>query len=217
MTKKLVFLHHYPGFMRIFTYYTFLGIILVAIAVSCAKKIKPETAQKEGITTASNPLKESTLWEETELSKIEIIGLAYPVPKQYRTLTLNEDAMQKLLAGTVASDNGKPTQVIDLPNPKGGFERYNVVETSTVDRGLLAKYPYLRTYSGKGIDSPASTAKIDFMPNGFHAYIFSTDGSIIISPVSRGDNAHYFCFFKQHSGEVKQNFETDSIPSGNGN
>jgi hypothetical protein len=203
--------------MKIHKIFTFLGILLAVTIVSCSKKIKQEPAKKETIPTASVPLKKSTLWEETDLSSIEIIGYAYPVPTKYRTLTLKEEAMRKLLAGTVATDTQKPSQIVDLPNPKGGFERFEVVETSTVDKGLLAKYPYLRTYSGKGIDNPTSTVKLDFMPNGFHAYIFSTDGSIIISPVSKGDNAHYFCFFKQFTGEVKQNFETDSIASGNDN
>ncbi len=201
--------------MNIFKKWFYLVIPVVVLISGCSKKTKPEVKQQQVVQQQVKSSDEQ-LWTDVSLDSVPIVGRQNAIPIQFRTLKLNAQMMHSLLAKTVSKDNNSAFELIPLPNPNGGNTNFKVTETLSIDKGLLAKYPYLRTYGGKGATNSTSTVKVDFMPNGFHAYIISTEGTIIINPVSEGNSTYYFCYFKHNSGEVKQKFEQDSTSSGNG-
>lgn len=149
------------------------------------------------------------MWKDINYLDLPVSGLQNTLPSQFRAVVLNTNRMKEELAKTVASpaDKVKKHQLISLPLPEGGYGRYEVTETETMDAALLAKFPQLRTYSGKGVDEPTSTAKLDFMPAGFHGYLFTLQGSVIIQPWAAGDTLHYLCYYKHFASEAKRVFE----------
>ncbi|MEI6577095.1 MAG: hypothetical protein WCO63_13035 [Bacteroidota bacterium] len=186
-------------------------IIIVLLIVGCTKKVI-QPIEKGGITTQQNHL-----WQPIDPSDIPVSKKQkMPIPSEFRTYFLNTKLMRQSLSNTMFISKGEKneTPIIELPSPEGVMMKYKLTETATVDKALLEKYPQLLTYSGKGVDDASSTARLDFMPGGFHAYILSTKGSVIIRPCAEGDTIHYYVYYKQFSGEVKKPFEVspDTIP-----
>ena len=186
-------------------------ILTVLTNVACSKKVAHPAikAQTESLAQENTA---SKLFQEVNLTEMHKIGKQIPLPTQYKTFRLNTAGMRSLLNNTLADtiSKGKKTLNITLPLPDGKLSTFRVSETSTMSPGLLVKYPKLRTYGGKGIDDLTATAKLDFMPSGFHAYIFTEKGSVIIQPYSEGDTINYFSYYKQNSSEIKQVFENQA-------
>ncbi|MHC1706861.1 MAG: hypothetical protein AB9842_04975 [Bacteroidales bacterium] len=187
---------------------------LVIIVVSCSRKVVPATSSGLPETFAAGSLN-TALWQEIKSSNIQVKGKQNPLPKQYRVFQLNTKQMRELLSKTLNDTltGKKRTELIALPMPEGNLNSFSISESQTMNPALLAKFPHLRTYGGKGKDDPTATVKLDFMHTGFHAYIFTQNGSVIIHPFSEDDTTNYMCYYKHYTSEIKQAFEipADSI------
>jgi|GEM_PF-1700169 hypothetical protein len=183
--------------------------VLAILAVSCCHRVAGPVRVKDQETVAVD------LWKEVNPSEINLKGKQIPLPSQFKTFRLNTGMMKSLMNRVVSdtTSSSKKYENIGLPYPDGKIMNFKITETESMSPALLARYPQLRTYGGKGIEDPTATAKIDFMPSGFHGYIFTTEGSILIQPFSEGDSLHYLCYNKNYSTEIKQPFEVpaDSI------
>jgi len=67
-----------------------------------------------------------------------------------------------------------------------------------MDSALEARYPLLKTYGGQGLTDVTASVRLDFNPNGFHAYVISQSGEWLIQPLGKGITHHFLiCFYKQ--------------------
>lgn len=189
-------------------------IILAGGAFSCCRKVS-QPAVKASAEPVMSSQNSSSLWKEVKPADVAIKGNQIPLPSQFRVYQLNAVMMKQMLHSILKDTVRKDIKstVIELPLPEGVFSRYNISETATMNPGLLEKFPQLRTYGGKGVDDPTAIAKLDFMPSGFHAYLMTQKGSVIIHPYSEGDTVNYICYYKHFTSEIKQPFElpADSI------
>lgn len=84
--------------------------------------------------------------------------------------------------------------VLSLPTPEGTTERFAVRESPVLPPNLQEQYgDQIRTFIAQGIDSPASTARLDLTLQGFHAQVLSPDGAWYIDPyihTGARDGAH---------------------------
>lgn len=139
----------------------------------------------------------AALW--TDIAPAAIApALDRPVaPEQFRALTLDLEAMRALLAGVPHEERVLPEQAatIELPLPEGGSERFAILETALLHPDLGAQYPEIRTYTGRGIDDPSATVRLDLTPHGFHGLILSERGGVVIDPYQRGDLRHYQSYY----------------------
>ena len=87
--------------------------------------------------------------------------------------------------------------VLSLPAPDGGFERFAVQESPVVAPALAARFPFIKTYAGQGIDDPAATARLDLGRTGFHAQVLSPAGDWYIDPIFRLDQSAYASYFEK--------------------
>ncbi len=124
-------------------------------------------------------------------------------PKQYRTVRLNLEQLQPLLAAAPdrfksAGGADQEAIVLSLPMPDGTWERFRVAEASVMAPALQAKYPEIRCYTGTGMDDPTASLKCDLTPQGFHAMIRSArHAPIFIDPYRQGDREHCIVYRKQ--------------------
>ena len=103
------------------------------------------------------------------------------------TYTLDHGRMR---AALVAAKN-----VVSLPTPAGGFERFALTESLVMESGLAARHPEIRTYAGKGLDDVTATIRADLTPLGFHASVRSTRGAWYVDPYYNQDQGLYAAYF----------------------
>ena len=85
-------------------------------------------------------------------------------------------------------------QTFRVPTPTGGFERFAVQRTQTMESKLAAANPDILTWSGRSLDNPGSTIALDVTPMGFHASVRGAggQGSWLVDPAydRRGTTTH---------------------------
>ncbi len=112
---------------------------------------------------------------------------------------LQETRIQRTLAlapvETAGGLSAKPV-TLSIPNPNGEFERFSIVESSILEPELAAKFPDIKTYRGQGIENPASTIRLDFTVQGFHAQVLAPDnGDYYIDPYFHLETDVYASYF----------------------
>ncbi|GAA1875066.1 M12 family metallo-peptidase [Asanoa iriomotensis] len=86
-------------------------------------------------------------------------------------------------------------QVVSLPTPAGGFQRFELADSPVMEAGLAARHPEIKTYAGKGIDDPTATIRADLTPLGFHASVRSPHGAWYIDPYYNQDQSLYVSYY----------------------
>jgi len=99
------------------------------------------------------------------------------------------------LEDTAAAEAGG--LVLSLPRPDGEFERFELVESPIMEPGLAAAHPRIKTYSGRSLDTPATTIRADVTPLGFHASVRSPQGGWYVDPYFNRDAGVYASYFRR--------------------
>jgi subtilisin-like proprotein convertase family protein len=130
------------------------------------------------------------VWHSFDQAPAEKANLpAWVRPAKFRPARLNVPALRASLA--------KAPVEIELPMPDGTFARFHIEESPIMEPALAAKFPEIKTYSGRGLDDPSATIRCDITPAGFHAQILSPRGAVYIDPYSRGDDTFYASYYKR--------------------
>ena len=146
---------------------------------------------------STHPAPGADLWVDTDEATLPTGGERLIVPQVYRTLTLNPDALQAILAAApleAAAGAANSATIITLPLPDGTWARFRLVESPIMAPELAARFPEIRTYAGQGLDDLSATTRLDWTPLGFHAMILSSAGAVYIDPYRRGDTIHYISY-----------------------
>lgn len=135
-------------------------------------------------------------------------------PEKFRSLTLDTSLFQSFLERvpkefTEAARTNKV--ILSMPAPDGGFLRFYVEESPIMAPELAARYPQIKTYRGQGIDDPSATTRFDWTPQGFHAIVLSTRGTILIEPDAAQQISNYMSYFQgdMPSGSMECDVSTD--------
>jgi hypothetical protein len=121
-------------------------------------------------------------------------------PNKFRSLALDTLQLKQFLRTapmefTEAARNNPV--IMDIPMPDGTVSHFSIVESPIMEKGLAAKFPNIKTYSGQGIEDRTATIKIDWTELGFHAMIFSAvTPSIAIDPYALGNKTGYISYSK---------------------
>ena len=156
----------------------------------------------------------NTLWRDVDPTSI--IGLVRPdiTPQKHRTLALNTDILLQQLA-RAPLENGAGNGVLStLPFPVGSLADFEIFESPMMAPELAARYPEIRTYIVRGLTDRRLSGRIDLTPFGFHAIIFSPDGTIYIDPISRSIPDYYMCYFKHDLARAEDRTMSESGPLG---
>lgn len=149
------------------------------------------------VTTSPSP---DGVWQEVDEATISNRAERLLHPDRYRVMALDGVALQAVLAqAPLEFTEAAQSQeiVLYLPLPEGGYGRFRIVESPIMAAELAAKFPWMKTYAGRGLDDATATVRFGWTQFGFHATIWSTTGSIYIDPYSRADTTHYLVYNKQ--------------------
>jgi len=146
----------------------------------------------------------AAVWSDVSETAITPVGMRTVEPDRFRTVQVDFDALGTLLArapmeGTPAATSA-PLR-FELPMPDGTTATLGVVESPVMAPELAAQYPEIRTYLARGVTDPGIFGRLDRTPHGFHAIVFTPEGSIYIDPYQRNDVENYIVYRK---GDVKR-------------
>jgi Metallo-peptidase family M12/Calx-beta domain len=137
------------------------------------------------------------LWRENDL-RTQIAAQANGI-RAYRTLSLNRSLLTEMLARAPLEFTATArvnALEITLPLPDGSFRNFRVVESPIMAPELAARFPEIRTYKGQGVDDSSLVTRFDLTPQGFHALVLSSQGTVLIAPASPGDTTNYIAYYQ---------------------
>ena len=163
--------------------------------------------------SASAQTNYANLWNEISEVGLNAQGTRYIIPQLYRTLELNMQDLSSALSHVPQESNTQVNNsqfLLSLPLPDNDFATFKIVESPIMAVELAAKYPEIKTYLGQGIgNNSSSSVRFDITPAGFHAIIFSNEGTVYIDPYSLGETRYYISYYKKDylPTEEELNFE----------
>ncbi len=133
-------------------------------------------------------------------------------PTSYATFSLQTAAFKQYLHAApqrVLSIANQSGLVVQLPNPQGGLEAYELIREEIMAPELAAKYPEIETYMGRSISNPANLIRLESTPNGITAMIFAEGGkTYLIDPYSNMTASEYMVYLKSaYPKDANRNFE----------
>jgi hypothetical protein len=152
------------------------------------------------VSTAQNYL--TNLWSDISETGLDAQGTRYIVPESYRTLELDLQSLSNSLTQVPKESSISVSNsgfLISLPLPDNSFATFRVVESPVMEEELAVKYPQIKTYLGQGIEKNTMMhVRFDVTPAGFHAIIFSNEGTVYIDPYSLGETQYYISYYKKN-------------------
>jgi len=151
-----------------------------------------------------------TVWTEMPESGIPATGERRIQPSKFRAARLDVAALRGVLASAptrfAEATESSALPILSVPMPDGGMARFQIEETPVMHPDLQAKYPGIRTYTGRGIDDPTAVLKCDLTPWGFHAMIRSAlNNTVFIDPAVHGNTEYYVVYHKKDYLPKKSN------------
>ena len=174
--------HQPPSFLRA------RGAVPLAAGLLCMAAAWPLQAETIG----------GAYWQDAgqagRAASTQSAGRAVAGLSQFRALTLDRNSVSAAVAAapmefTEAARLAPAT--VTLPHPDGSFQRFAVVESPVMEAGLAALHPDIKTYSGRGIDDPSASLRMDITPLGLHASVRSAQGAWYVEPPQPTDQSLY--------------------------
>ncbi|OQB62650.1 MAG: Ser-Thr-rich glycosyl-phosphatidyl-inositol-anchored membrane family protein [Bacteroidetes bacterium ADurb.Bin141] len=140
-------------------------------------------------------------WKDISESEITTTGERYTIPSKFRALRLDLNQMRQYLSAApmepAQTANLKNGLLFEMPMPDGSFQRFQIFEYAMMHPDLAAKFPYIKTYTGQGIDDASASIKLDVTQLGFHAMTLSPKGSVFIDTYNKNTSTEYICYDKK--------------------
>lgn len=119
-------------------------------------------------------------------------------PLTFHTFSINLPELQNLLATAPLRNSGQPSNVIvSFPNADGKVENYRIYEAPVLHPDLGALHPNIKSYVGRGIDTPTATVRFSTTIFGVHAMIMSDKGTQYVDPYT-SDLQNYIVYKKSN-------------------
>ena len=144
-------------------------------------------------------------------------ALRQAYPKAFKLFRLNFEDFEQQLFSVVDKKSSRQTTVVSLPDASGMLEDFEVTEASNFEPALQAKFPDIRSFSGKGITDKLATLKLSLSPQGIQTMIFRTEkDDEFIEPYSKDHTIYSVYTSKREKGKLPWNCTTEDAKMVNG-
>lgn len=134
-------------------------------------------------------------WQPIHPALVRPAGQQHLVPERYQAYVLRfSDLRERLLSLKADPASG---QVISLPTPDGGSRNFRIWQSPMMEPALAAKYPDIKTFTAEATDDHRITAKLNLLPDGFHALVFEGEKTYFVDPYSDVEDGNYLCYYKK--------------------
>ncbi len=149
------------------------------------------------------------LWRKIDESRVQKRGERTVIPEKYLVFRLDETLLKNSLARLPLENTDAAREnplVLEIPMPDGTIARFRVEETPVLAPHLAADFPTWKTFIGYGVDDTGATARFDWNALGFHGYISTAKGIVMIDPYQTGEKQTYLVFYKHDFGKSDVGF-----------
>ncbi len=157
------------------------------------------------ITCSTVVFANNDVWQKVDESKARLLKPKGSNPQKVQIFRLNQTNLNKVFAEAPLEFTNAARQtetILEIPTPNGEIIRFRIEESPMLAPHIASQFPTWKQFSGQGIDDPTATARFDINVNGFHGYILSSKGTMLIDPVSLKDKKNYAVYYK---GDVSLN------------
>ena len=131
-------------------------------------------------------------------------------PTDIKLFRLNLDPFQQVLLSVVDNKPAKKSTIITVPNAAGGLEAFEVFEASNFEPALQARFPEIRSFSGKGITDRSATLKLSISPQGVQSMVFRSGADDeFIEPYSEDHTIYSVYKAHRQKGKLPWNCTTE--------
>ena len=166
-----------------------LGFFQIANFAATKSKVKAEKNQT------------SALWQQKTGGDLQSLGRRFITPDKYQVYGLDRNNLSQILDRaplefSAEAARTKPV-ILEIPAPDGTMAHFRIEDSPILSTEVAAQYPGWKTFQGYGVEDPTATARFDYTPSGFHAYILSGGGSFSIDPFQENDRGNYIVYYKK--------------------
>lgn len=139
-------------------------------------------------------------WESISKMEAQKLGDAQISTKAAQTHRLDVEALRIYLQN---APSGKSFEVknsnfiLAIPMPSREMLSFRILESSILSSELAKKLPQVKTYVGQALNDSRIQLRMDITQHGFHAIIFSPEGTIYIDPYQKGNTQYYITYWKK--------------------
>ena len=123
------------------------------------------------------------------------------IPADYRTLSVDFELLRSMLdqAPMQFSPAAQTEKLrLKLPMPNGSKEIFEIVKAPIMHPDLMARFPGILSFAGKGVDDPTAYVRLDYTLKGFHAMVLSgRHSTVFIDPYAEGNTSNYISYYKK--------------------
>ncbi len=145
-------------------------------------------------------------WTDIDQSRITTQGQRLTVPERYRTTELALPEFEAALATAPPEKSVVGGILVSLPMPDGSFQNFRVENSPILAPELAQRYPEITTFIAVAENNALMSGRLDLTPSGFHAIIFTPQGTVYIDPYQSGSRLEYISYYKQDLQNFKEPF-----------
>lgn len=149
------------------------------------------------------------LWRKVTLKNTERREASGKLPEKFLAFELDQAILKNLFVEmpleNLSGTRGKGL-LMKIPMPDGTIQNFRMEETPVLSPELARDFPEWKTFIGYGVDDTKAIGRFDWTALGFHGYISTEKGTVLIDPYQRGDNKNYLVYYKQDYGKSSDEF-----------
>jgi hypothetical protein len=116
-------------------------------------------------------------------------------PTSFKVYVMDEASL-KMQMFNLSTDPDEG-MMLTIPMPDGSFRDFIVWQSPMMEDRLAAKYPDIKTFSGRAVGNQTVTAKLEFTPYGFSAMIYDGDNTSFVDPFDNYHDGYYMVHYKK--------------------
>ena len=190
---------------KFFAFATLCLVILIAATSLAFAQRSKKNLPKSAPTKLWQQIDENSLQSDSARAD----GQGSRLPEKYLVFRLNRKSLKDSLAELPLADTDAAREknvVMEIPQADGTIQRFRMEETPLLSPELAAQYPSWKFFIGYGVDDPQATGRFDWNVQGFHGYIETAKGTVVIDPYQKGDTENYLVYYKNDYGKSEDAF-----------
>ncbi len=159
--------------------------------------------------TVFSAIAQQSYWQKIDKTDLKV-NTTDLNQKFYQTYQLDIDAFKSQLGNAPLRSEASAlsNSRVYLPNIKGEFEQFRVVEAPVLSDELSERYPNIKTYLGFSTKNPGTRARFSVTPQGLQILTTYSDAPISFTvPLSKINNTSYIVYTRTARTESLKDFE----------